>query len=214
MPLAALGLAVLVQSRPTPLPTNNPGCIQYYGAACSEALGQWLPGAAFGGFTPWREGKTAKVAFLDSFVYSGKGHVPAHLRFGTRPEPADGTFFVYGDAGPPKGNVVYDYRRHIAFYFQGCCSWQSTIAANAAPPPKRVANRDLSTLHTQHGIALGDSVENVLRIYGPAQLSGIPGHPALKMLSYVHMVNNMCGQFDNFAFRNNRLISIELLTGC
>src|SRR5690348_16293370 len=151
--------AVLIGA--VPVPTNNPECTARFGAACSEALGAWLP-APVEALDAWRDGRSRSTAHTDAFVY--QGHAPERTRFyfGLAGGPQDGTPFVYGNAGPPKGRVVYDYGHSIAFYDQGCCTWHATVAGAAvSPPPKRVQSRDLTSLHTLSGIALGDSSAKV-----------------------------------------------------
>ncbi|MHB8140015.1 MAG: hypothetical protein ACYDHD_01955 [Vulcanimicrobiaceae bacterium] len=187
-------------------PTDS--CRTYFGNACSEAIGHWLPVFGFG-FGPWRRGQATRVPFTDDFVY--EGHTPT---LGTG-EPQDGTFFVYGNAGPPRGRVVYDYQHRIAFYHQGCCSWGSAVASyDNTAPPKNVVRRNLLSLHTSRGIALGDSPERVFRRYAKTKFNAVAGHPNLRRLSYFHQFNHYCGEYDNFVFRGNRLIYIQLLEGC
>ncbi|HTZ55105.1 MAG TPA: hypothetical protein VMB20_08560 [Candidatus Acidoferrum sp.] len=212
--MLALLLAVTLA---TPLPTNPPVCVKYYHDACSEALGEWLPGFGFSSDF-WDVAR--RISQRDTFVYKGEHTAPAEV-FGTT-GPGDGTFFVYGDAGPPRGHVVYDYEHHITFYEQGCCSWQDVVLAYASPPPKPVVQRNLMGLHTERGIYLDMSMRQVTRIYGVSKLQPIAHQDNMYVLAYttwpprkdVRVVRMPCGQFENFYFRNDRLVLIQLGNGC
>lgn len=207
-------VALLLGTTPTPTPTNNPECMARFGNACSEALGAWLPQPAEA-LEAWRDGRSRSTARTDSFVYQGRAPERSRFYFGLGGGPQDGMAFVYGNAGPPKGRLVYDYGRGIAFYDQGCCAWHATVAAaNVPPPPKRVRSRDLTSLHTLSGIALGDSIAKVRRIYGDAQPAPVPNHPGMQALWYHHMLSKSCGQFQGFAFERDRLVFIELEEAC
>ena len=199
--------------------SESADCRKYYGKACSEAIGEWLPTFRFNDAAYWD--RATHVKERDGFIYEHeKPLVPDALGF---QGPDDGTFFVYGTAGPPKGHAVYDYNHHIAFYEQGCCSGQEVVAASGVPaPPKRLVARDLSSLRTVRGIHLGVSVTDVIRIYGRAKALPIPSHPGVSLLAYttwpprnrVKTVQLPCGQFENFWFRGGRLILIQLENGC
>jgi hypothetical protein len=199
------------------MPTVYPDCPKYYDGACSEAIGAWLPGF---GFASDHTKQATRIRQRDAFVYEHEEPSdPDGLDF---QGPSDGTFFVYGGAGPPKGHLVYDYAHHIAFFEQGCCSWQDVVAASSmAPPPKRVVKRDLNDLHTVRSIRLGMNVESVTRIYGRSSLLPVASHNSVKLLAYTtwpvkesNIINSPCGQFENFYFRNDRLVLIQLDNGC
>jgi hypothetical protein len=199
------------------LPTNPPVCVQYYHSACSEALGEWLPTFANAGKF-WNDAR--HITRRDGFSYGGQR--PASPAFEGMEGAKGGTFFVYGNAGPPKGEVIYDYAHHIAFYDQGCCSWHDVVAAYAPPPPKRVVNRDLTQLHTNRGVHLGMSPKQVEEIYGKATMRKVGGYDGVFVLPYttwpplaqVKTVHSPCGQFENFFFKKNRLILIQIGNGC
>jgi hypothetical protein len=199
----------------TPLPTNPPECAQYFHQACSEALGEWLPGFAFSSVF---RGDAKHITHTDGFVYAGK-NAPSPDLLALR-GPDDGTFFVYGDAGPPKGDVVYDYAHHIAFYDQGCCSWFESVAGYASPPPKRIVDRDLSTLRTERGIRLGMSPADVEAVYGANTLRALPKTPGISVLAYTAVlkmpstIRAACEQDDNFYFRDSRLVLIQVGNAC
>jgi hypothetical protein len=133
--------------------------------------------------------------------------------------PRDGTFFVYGTAGPPNGHVVYDPAHHLAFYREGCCSWADAVAA-ADAPPKTVVARDLRTLSTMRGVRLWQTEARVMSIYGKSTPLPVTGHPELSLLAYTssqrfdayHQAR--CTQDENFFFRDDRLILIALLNAC
>jgi hypothetical protein len=126
-----------------------------------------------------------------------------------RLQPADGTYFVYGDTNPRTVRVVYDYAHNITFYEQGCCSTREFVAAYASPPPDAVANHDLATLVTFRGIHLAMSPGDVQRVYGPARLKPIPQRPGVLVLAYTAPC-----QFRNFFFINDRLVLIQFAAGC
>jgi hypothetical protein len=200
----------------TPLPTNPPDCVKYFHDACSQALGEWLPDFAYSNDF-WDEAK--RIAQRDGFSYE-KEQPPSPNLLGYM-GPADGTFFSYGEAGPPRGHVVYDYQHHIAFYDQGCCSWHDAVAGYASPPPKPVVNRDLTALKTVRGIRLGMSPGEVEAIYGASPLRVVPKSPRVFVLAYTTWpprnklpLMYKCGQFQNFYFRHNRLVMIQFGNGC
>lgn len=207
----------IAASMPKALPTENPWCPPYYHHACSEAIGKWLPEMDDWYGFEFFDLKAKRVAFTDAFVY--EGHKPkwrSGLYAGwALVAPRDGTFFVYGNAGPPKGSLVYDYARNTAFYEQGCCAWSEVVAAaGVMRPPKQVVARNLISLHTLRGVALGQSVREVLRLYGDAHVAVARHHPAIQRLSYLHEFDKNCGQSQNFIFKNGKLIYIALINSC
>jgi hypothetical protein len=182
-------------------------CARVFGVACKNwRIGAWLP--TFGDSNnAWLEGHAALVRVRDEFAAN----------------PDSGTFFVYGNAGPPRGHVIYDPRRKIAFYEQGCCSWHDVVAASGVrPPPVPVATADLSALHTVRGVRLGMLPSDVMRIYGRAKFAPMHTHVNLKLLAYTTLppantvvkLSTRCGQFQNFYFRARRLVLIQLGNGC
>jgi hypothetical protein len=205
---------------PSPKPTHTWDPNAHYGTAYSPALGAWLPSY---GVAPeaWWHGQATHIDQRDGFAYENeKPWRPDALGF---QGPDDGTFFVYGEAGPPKGHVVYDPAHRIAFYDQGCCSWHDVVvAADVAPPPKRVVTRDLSDIHTVRGIRLGVTPTAVMQVYGKAKLLPVTGHADVQLLAYTTWapmksqaaLRGPCGQLENFVFRQNRLIFIQLGNGC
>ena len=167
-----------------------------------------------GGFEPWRHHKASAVSFTDRFLYEGQPPDKTGL-LTTQGGPTDGTPFVYGSAGPPRGTVVYDYANKIAFYSQGCCSWHTTVlAAGAKAPPIQVVRRTFNDLRTARGVALGDSSKRVEALYGEAVPQAITGQVGMVSLSYTHELNKYCLQFQNFAFQHDHLVYIELLNAC
>ncbi|MDQ2865967.1 MAG: hypothetical protein M3R51_07045 [Candidatus Eremiobacteraeota bacterium] len=199
--------------------TSNPKCTRYFHNACSEAMGAWLPTLGYPG-TWWERGLAAHITRRDGFLYEGER--PTAAQFLGYQGPKDGTFFVYGNAGPPKGHAVYDPVHRIAFYQQGCCSWNDVVAAtNVTAPPKPVVKRDLHDLVTVRGIRLGQTMPEVMRIYGKSTPIPISAHLDVHVLPYttwrpiqtLHSIDS-CGQFQNFFFRKNRLIMIQLGNGC
>lgn len=210
--------------RPYVFSSPDPTCERYFGKACLSVDPSWLPG--FDNAPDyWRLGEAKRIYRRDRFLYETR-NISGPRRFGTR-GPNDGTFFVYGDAGPTKGYVVYDPVHRIAFYEQGCCSWEDTIAAADTPaPPKPVVIRNLQHLSTVRGIRLGQTVREVERIYGAAKLLPLRGRPQIRVLAYttwppyIHAGHypagwrDPCGQFENFYFRQGRLVLIQLGNGC
>lgn len=189
-------------------------CARYYHAVCKNwKIGMWLP-TLMDGFEPWIKHTATNVPFADGFVYEGRvPHGPSWARM--QGAPQDGTPFLYGQAGPPRGSVVYDHTRRLAYYSQGCCSWRTTVlAAHVSPPPVVVIDKSLVSLRTTRGAMLGQSPDRVRALYGNATLQVVPGQHGITMLSYVHMYDKTCGQFQNFGFLRSRLIYIEILGGC
>jgi hypothetical protein len=222
----AIALLVIVWSAvssgsaaaPVPTPSDRAveaQCHPYFHDACSEAMGRWLP--MFGYSATWWDQAT-RIYVRDRFTYENQ---PMSLN-AFQPGPEDGTLFVYGSAGPPKGRAVYDPRHRLAFYQQGCCSWSDVVAAaDVSAPPKRVVTRDLTGLVTVRGIRLGQTEAAVMKIYGKSKLLPVPRNPGVSVLAYTTWrprkevrTSPPCGQFQNFFFRRGRLILIQLGDGC
>jgi len=205
-------------SAPTPQPPDRAieaNCRQFFPHGCSEAMGRWLPN--FGYSPAWRYGAT-RVDRRDRFT--DQDQRPSTLLGNDGPH--DGTFFVYGSAGPPKGYAVYDLRHRIAFFEEGCCSWRDVVAAaDIPPPPMHVASRDLRRLSTIRGIRLGQSVADVVEVYGEAHLLAVPGRPDVRLLAYTmpgtksaRGFTTSCDQDQHFFFRRGRLVLISLGNAC
>ncbi|MGA8535673.1 MAG: hypothetical protein WB615_16310 [Candidatus Tumulicola sp.] len=197
-----------------------------FGAAWSPALGAWLPDPEIG-FDAWSKNQTTIVSQYDYFI-CGSTRTPTepkqsfYYAGSACPQVKNGTFFVYGTAEPIKGYVVYDRAHRIVLYNKGCCAWRGyALTAGVAKPPKTVGNADLSGVHTARGVTLGMTATQVERIYGTARPHATKGQPGLTTLSYTTMKGSptkpggdACGQFQSFTFRQDRLVSIELLVGC
>ena len=60
----------------------------------------------------------------------------------------------------------------------------------------------------------------VLGLYGRTPPHSVPANAGVQMLSYTTIhgnpsdAENACGQYQNFAFKDGRLVSIERLAGC
>jgi hypothetical protein len=210
----------LLGASPTPGSLHLEGTgTALFGPAWNPALGAWLP--SFGDLgEPWRSGAATEIAQRDGFVYA-KPDQDRPNTLGLQ-GPGDGTAFVYGKAGPVRGHVVYDPAHHVAFYEQGCCSYFDVAAsADVVPPPKPVVTHDLSGLTTVRGIRLGETPTAVMQIYGRSRLLSVTGHAGLQMLAYTTWkpfksmtTVTPCGQFQNFVFRQERLIYIGFGNGC
>jgi hypothetical protein len=216
-------VAAIVITRGTVLPdvarrpsdaTIEAQCRQFFRDACSEAMGRWLPTFGYGD----DQLKYVKRTYRnDAIVY--KNERPwLSSQFLNFWGPADGTRFVYGQAGPPRGAVVYDRAHRIAYYGQGCCSWTEAVAAaNVPAPPKYVKASNLQHLSTLRGVRLGQTPAQVQKIYGHTTLRPVGGHPGIAVLAYQALQPSKsqdCGQFQNFFFRGNRLILIQLENAC
>lgn len=198
--MLALLLAVALAS---PAPTNDPNCVPYFHDACSEAVGQWLPEFA----TPdafWDD--ATRITQRDSLEQN----------------KVDGTLAVF-TIELQKARVVYDRTHRIVFYETGCCSWNEIVLAyESTPPPKPVVDRDLTMLKTARGVRLGMTTSDVVRIYGDTKPQFVKGHGRVSVLAYttwpprnqLSKTHSECGQFQNFYFRNGRLILIQLGNGC
>lgn len=122
-----------------------------------------------------------------------------------------------------RGRALYDRAHRIAFFHQGCCAWGEEVAAADAPaPPKSIVARNLLELSTVRGIRLWQTVAEVAKIYGGSTLIPVAGNPGVSVLPYTtwpprrsaNHVRAPCGQFENFFFREHRLILIQLENGC
>lgn len=199
---------------------------QAYGPAWSPALGAWLPKIG-AGFDAWNQGLTS-LAVKEDFLVCGAVPISAptpfhNFYYAARgcPMLANGTYFVYGNAGPSKGHVIYDPLHNAALYEEGCCAWGTvTLASGVGAPPNKVQSADLGAVHTARGITLGMTEHQVVGVYGRAQPHKVPSAPNVVMLSYTTLSlkpanrGSKCGQFQNFAFRKGRLVYIELMAGC
>jgi hypothetical protein len=208
--LACTALVILppaASAAPAPAATSAPGPAGARQDAeflkrRNEALGAWLP-ANESLFEPWRR------------HHAADGPLGWNEMFAV---PAPATNFWYGPAGPPRVNLVYDPRRRVALYEQGCCAWQETVLADVSkPPPGVVKAVNLGALRTRRGIALDATPTAVRRAYGPARLYPSTLKPELRVLSYYrdqYTRGSACGWFENFVFRANRLIEIQAGHGC
>jgi hypothetical protein len=202
---AALAHAVNAAPQTAPLPSYSP---VHYGRAWpyrnrrNDALGAWLPQYE-DLFEPWRRHRAVDgpLGWNEMFTV-----------------PANSTFFWYGDAGPPKVDLVYDPARRVALFSQGCCSWQETILATVSkPPPSLVKTANLSAVRTRRGIGLGASPNAVRRAYGAAALYPSTTKRGFRVLSYYRKqvtTGTDCGWFENFVFRANQLVEIQAGHGC
>ncbi|MBV8372784.1 MAG: hypothetical protein JOY69_05955 [Candidatus Eremiobacteraeota bacterium] len=202
------------------------GPAKLYGSAWNPAIDAWLPDTS-SGFDPWNKGQAKRIGAYDYFV-CGESRAPAvptqNLGYaGNACAPLnDGTAFVDGSAGPTKGHVVFDPAHHIVLYEKGCCAERGVVLiGDFKNPPKPVKTANLTGVHTMRGIHLGMTAAQVMRIYGSAQSHASPAQPGRTMLSYTTMrgsptapAGDTCGQFQNFSFLQNRLVSIQLLAGC
>lgn len=211
----AVTIAAALKPLPKTLPTESPSCREFFHDACSEALGRWLP-VLSDPFASFDESTVVKrIAFSDAFIYENRMPQPTRFWGLQNWGPPDGTFFVYGNAGPPKGRVVYDYAHEIAFYDQGCCAWHEVVLTKGFPaPPKRVVDRDLTRVRTVRGIALGQPVSTLLRIYGTTKPTRISKQFDLELYRYYHTFDKNCGQGENFVYKNGRLVYIQLANSC
>jgi hypothetical protein len=188
------------------------------------ALSSWLP-AADSAFNAWSKAQTTVVHQYDyfvcrseapasearnSFAYAGRG-CTVLLKGATR--------FSYGNGEPTTGAALYDRAHGILFFNAGCCAWRGyVLASGIGAPPSPIGDADLRHIATMRGVALGMTKAQVIAIYGPGKPR--PTRPGVTTISFTTMSagpNNSpepCGQFQSFSFRNDRLISIELLAGC
>jgi len=192
--------------------SDDAHCRPYYGSACSDAVGLWLPQFAQVGAGPAAAPTTVVDRIVDPASRGDAG-------FLGRQGPVDGTFFVYGNAGPPKGNVVYDRVHRIVFYDEGCCAWHHVVlASNVGPPPKPLASRSLLKLRTALGIKLGDLPSRIRATYGPAPSHAVSGRPNEQLLRYVRPLDAKraptCEATTTFLFDRGRLIGIDLEHAC
>jgi hypothetical protein len=193
-------------------------CRPYFHDACSEAMGRWLPSSGAGLSKDW-SARATRVSRRDQFIYEGERD--DHLGPLNSVGPNDGTPFVFGTAGPPRGKVVYDPTHHIAFFYVGCCAWREfVVAAATSAPPKPVTIRDLRKVVTVRGARLWMTANEIRGIYGDARLRAVPGRKDVSVLSYEAVIPpashaySACVQDQNFLFRADRLILIQLVNAC
>jgi hypothetical protein len=193
--------------------SDDAECRPYFGNACSDAVGMWLPHfAAIGSAEP-----AAPTKVVDEIVDpAGRGEpefLGQHSVYG-------GTFFVYGLAGPPRGHAIYDAVHHIAYYDEGCCSWHHVVlASNVKPPPKGLVSRSLVALRTKCGIKLGDPPSRIRATYGPAPFLAVAGAPEERRLRYVRALvspgmSPPCDATTTFLFERGRLVGMDFSQAC
>jgi hypothetical protein len=79
---------------------------------CSEALARWLPHAEA---DDGRSAPKTQTPIFDGFRKTAGTTDRAFSAYAPT-----GTAFSYGDAGPPRGSIVYDHRHRLVFYGHGC----------------------------------------------------------------------------------------------
>jgi hypothetical protein len=194
-------------------------------AGASDALGAWLPDPD-AGFMAWSNAQTSASSLYDYFVCGNAAPAEKKQSFyypgSACPLVKGGTSFSYGGPEPKKVNVLYDPAHAIVLYDKGCCAWRGfALTAGFARPPSPVAAMDLHAVRTMRGVSLGMSSSAVEKIYGAAKVHAAKERPGMNILSYTTMrgtpskpAGDACGQFQSFFFQRDRLVSIELLTGC
>ena len=91
------------------------------------------------------------------------------------------------------------------------------LAAHVSPPPIRVADKDLSRVHTIRGIRLGQTIREIESIDGVSTQHTVKGYDDMVMLSYFHKTvpgKSNCVEVQNFGFHNGRLVYIDFTQGC
>jgi hypothetical protein len=192
-------------------------CRPYFGDACSEAMGRWLPRVPNASLADTSKDKPAKTPVTDSIVDpAGSGD----QRFLTMRGVVGGSRFVYGEAGPPRGHAIYDPVRRIAFYDEGCCAWHHVaLVSGASAPPKAIAMRSLAGVRTARGLRLGDPSAKVLAIFGSAAPQSVPGHANEKTLTFERDIINPkpdspCEETMTFLFLLDRLTAMDFGEAC
>jgi hypothetical protein len=193
--------------------------------ASNAALGAWLPDPDTG-FTAWANGQAAASSAYDYFVCGNASPAEKKQSFyypgSACPLVKSGTSFSYSTPEPKKVNVLYDAAHAIVLYDKGCCAWRGfALTQVVSRPPAPVAAMDLRAVRTMRGVSLGMSSLAVQKLYGAAKPHATKERPGMTTLSYTTMrgtpskpSGDACGQFQSFFFRQDRLVSIELLTGC
>ena len=192
-------------------------------AGSNAALSAWLPDPNIGD-AAWRKNRAAVTNQYDYFL-CGAPRAPTEQKTSFDyagsgcPVMKSATAFAYDPSG--KGRVIYDRAHRIVLYQKGCCAWRGfALVTSFGPPPKPVTNADLSGVRTMRGVALGMTRAQVERIYGSTRPYDAKGRPGVTTLSYTAMKTKFnepgaaCAQFQSFSFRQDRLLSIELLFEC
>jgi len=197
--------------------TGLASCRPYFGDACSEAMGRWLPRVPNASLEATSRYKPAKTSVEDAIVDpAGTGE----QRFLTMRGVVGGSLFVYGDAGPPRGHAIYDPTRRIAFYDEGCCAWHHVaLVSGASAPPKTIATRPLAGVHSTRGIRLGDPTAKVLAIFGAATPRSVSGAANEKTLTFERDIINPkpdspCEETMTFLFARDRLTAMDYGVAC
>jgi hypothetical protein len=93
----------------------------------------------------------------------------------------------------------------------------TVLAEGAAPPPVAVVDAPLSSVRTIRGLALGLTMAQVRRLYGPAAASQVRGIADITVLSYRHVILEPCEQCEqdvDVAFSHDRAVYIAIYDGC
>jgi hypothetical protein len=240
---------LIAAALPTPDPyavgSDCPRSVPDEACSIGPEIGRWLPGI-FDRWVVQSPSDATRTSIHDYFVYDTQHKRRTWL---APSGPVDGTYFTYGVPGQ-RGHVVYDRRRRVAFFEQGCATWLSTIAAkrghvadwwhtftfyqegclawfstvaaiDVSPPPRIVADRDLSKLHTNAGVRFGDSPAEVEKIYGARKLYSLYKHTGPAYLIYRAQLPQPpppayvdCAVIYLFVFNKNRLTLIQMSGGC
>ena len=179
---------------------------------CSEALGRWLPIPRVMQSDRWTQPWTA------THVYDRVREAAYTIERPNHSYYPRGTSFVYGEAGPSRGSVVYDSVHRLAFFSKGCCSYNTVVlASGVSAPPVPVTEHDLTGARLVSGVALGASVSQVLAMHGTTSLEHLPTAPGMGFLMYENTSppkGGGCVQRQIFGFVAGRLSVIELYNGC
>jgi hypothetical protein len=209
----AFGAPCLGDQSPYSVP---PDCYQYFKDACSPKIGAWLPRVP--GEPAWFSEAHTNPTTAHDEIGDDAGNKKSTLERSTGPK--NGTPFVYGMAGPPRGTLVYDPAARIAYYDVGCCAWHDVVVSIArSPPPKTVVERSLRALRTHRGIALGVTPQAVRVVFGPAALTAVSGHANEGTLEYAEplhgaSVSSTCVESYAFLFASGRLAAIDYGAAC
>jgi hypothetical protein len=189
----------------------------------NDAVGHWLPNVA-PNFVPWGQAKARYGGRFDAFA-CGKGAAVTGVTrdfdyaIGTCRILQKGTALYFGSGEPQQGRVLYDSVHRIALYYVGCCAGRTyVLAAGVPPPPTPVASADLSAVRTARGAALGMTMKEVVAAYGKAvPYIAVSGAPVVSYTTFssdpVHS-NEACGQYQTFAFKNQKVQLIQIYVGC
>jgi hypothetical protein len=155
--------------------------------------------------------RTATTSVPDCFRTVQARHIRCVRAFEDR-ALGDGTVF---EVGPAKEiyNLFYDPDHRIVWFSRQCCAWaEQAMMSGISAPPHGVAYRNLLSIATYRGVALGSTLSQVERAFGKGRLVRDGNY---RMLLYRYSVDGKtCVRDSTFVFHAQKVVAIDFWNGC